>query len=141
MWLVPNVLLRTLKMNKKSQKGTSLIEVLVTVLILATSLLAMAALQSRSVQHNHSSYLRSQANILAYDIIDRIRIATPSSVAAPVRPSDANITNILSPLPGGEGKVDCDGPTRVCTVVISWKEQDGLNEDGESSSFAYTTRI
>ena len=56
------------------QQGAGLIEVLVTVLILGTSLLALAALQSRSLQYNHSAYLRSQANILAYDILDRVRI-------------------------------------------------------------------
>lgn len=124
-------------MNKQS--GTTLIEVLVTVLILATSLLAMAALQSRSLQHNHSSFLRSQANIIAYDVIDRVRIYTQDA-ATPVRPTDAELAVSESVLPEGDITLECD-TNRVCTVVITWAEQDGTSADGESSSFAYSTKI
>lgn len=122
------------------QRGVGLIEVMVTVLILATSLLAMAALQTRSLQHNHSAFLRSQANIIAYDIIDRIRILSPMAPAAPVRPSDADIAAMTSVLPGGQGAVDgC--PDRLCTVTVTWAEQDATNEEAGTSTFTYTTQL
>src|SRR5690606_5834816 len=59
---------------RRYQTGAGLIEVLITVLILAIGLLGLAALQTRSLQYNHASALRSQANILASDILDRMRI-------------------------------------------------------------------
>src|SRR5437868_13009110 len=58
----------------KNERGVGLIEVLITVLVLATALLALAALQLRSLQFNHSAYVRSQANIMVYDIVDRMRL-------------------------------------------------------------------
>lgn len=57
----------------KRCKGTSLIEVMVTVVILAVSLIGIAGLQIFGVRYNHSAYLRSQSTILAYDILDRMR--------------------------------------------------------------------
>jgi type IV pilus assembly protein PilV len=58
-------------MNKS--KGFTLVEVLVAVFVLAIGLLGLAGLQAKSLQFNHSAYQRSQATILAYDIIDRMR--------------------------------------------------------------------
>jgi len=57
-----------------SQQGSTLIEVLVTVLIVSVGLLGMASLQLKSVSLNHSSYQRLQATNIAYDISDRIFI-------------------------------------------------------------------
>lgn len=55
------------------QRGFSLVEVLVTVLILAIGLLGLAGLQLSSLRNNRTAYERSQATLLAYDIIDRMR--------------------------------------------------------------------
>ena len=50
-----------------------MIEVLVTVVILAVGLLGLAGMQGVSMRNNHSAYLRSQAVQLAYDMADRVR--------------------------------------------------------------------
>ena len=55
------------------QQGSSLIEVLVTVIVLAIGMLGLATMQNTSLKLSYDSYLRSQANFLAYDLIDRIR--------------------------------------------------------------------
>jgi len=55
------------------QAGASLIEVLVTVIILAIGMLGLATMQNTSMRLSYDSYLRSQAAFLAYDLIDRIR--------------------------------------------------------------------
>lgn len=55
------------------ETGFSLIEVLVTVVILGVGLLGMAGMQLRGVQANQGAHLRSQANSIASDIIDRLR--------------------------------------------------------------------
>jgi type IV pilus assembly protein PilV len=54
-------------------KGFTLVEVLVAAFVLAIGLLGLAGLQAKSLQFNQSAYQRSQASILAYDIIDRMR--------------------------------------------------------------------
>ena len=66
-------------------RGFSLIEVLVALLILSIGLLGLAALQTTSLQYNTGSYHRTQATYLAYDIIDRMR-----ANSAAVADSDGN---------------------------------------------------
>jgi type IV pilus assembly protein PilV len=65
----------------RMQNGFTLIEVLVALLILAIGLLGVAALQFRGLQYNHDAYMRSQANVLAYDIADRMRLNAANAAA------------------------------------------------------------
>lgn len=58
--------------------GYTLIEILVSVLVLAIGLLGLAQLQLMSIQNTHSSHLRSVATSLAYDMADRVR-ANPAA--------------------------------------------------------------
>lgn len=53
-------------------KGFSLIEVLITILILMVGLLGLAGLQSRALTSQMEAYQRSQALILLKDMADRI---------------------------------------------------------------------
>ncbi len=57
---------------KYSQRGTTLLEVLVTIAILAIGLLGLAGLQSRLQVSEMESYQRSQALILLNDMASRI---------------------------------------------------------------------
>ncbi len=54
-------------------RGFTLIEVMVALVVLAVGLLGMASLMVRSQQSNEGAYSRSQATILAYDIVERMR--------------------------------------------------------------------
>ncbi len=53
--------------------GFTMIEVLVAILVLSVGLLGIAALQLSSLKVNQGAYYRSQASILATDILDRMR--------------------------------------------------------------------
>lgn len=55
------------------ERGYTLIEVLVALFVTSVGLLGMAGLQVASLKQNQSAYMRSQATILAYDIVDRMR--------------------------------------------------------------------
>ncbi|RMV75830.1 Pre-pilin leader sequence [Pseudomonas caricapapayae] len=55
------------------QTGMTLIEVLVSVLILAIGLLGAAAIQLNALKYTDSSAMTSQASFIAYDMMDRIR--------------------------------------------------------------------
>ena len=64
-------------MNATESRGFTLIEVLVSMVILAIGLLGLAVLQIASMQNTQGGYLRAQATLLAYDIIDRMRANIP----------------------------------------------------------------
>ena len=59
-------------------RGFTLIEVLIALVILSVGLLGLAGLQIISLKNNQSTYARGQANLMAMDVIDRIR-ANPVS--------------------------------------------------------------
>lgn len=135
----------------KNQIGVSLIEVLVALLITSVGLLGLAALQARSLQFNHGAYLRSQANILAYDMADRMRLNKDVARAGGYnlamdasKPSAGSLVNtdknqwltlIESVLPAGDGSVSC--VSNICTLTIKWREAGQTVDD----SFTYKTQI
>lgn len=55
------------------QRGFTLIEILVTLFILAVGILGLAGLLFEGMRNNQGAYLRTQASILAYDMADRMR--------------------------------------------------------------------
>lgn len=61
------------------QRGVSLIEVLVAVLIFSVSLIGMAGLMMMATRSNQAAYLRTQVAFLANGMADRMR-ANPSAV-------------------------------------------------------------
>lgn len=150
------------------ERGAGLIEVLVTLLILSTTLIALSSLQTRSLQFNQGAYFRSQANMLAYDMLDRIRanealsnrvasreILTSFNMAetgtAPAAPAGSPasavdrfqwMTAVNAALPGAKASITCDGTTLVCNIRISWKELNGSGiESEDSTTFVFEARI
>lgn len=63
------------------QHGFTMIEVLVTIVILSIGLLGLASLQANGLRTSYSAYQRSLANSLAYDIIDRMRANRPRGIS------------------------------------------------------------
>lgn len=56
-----------------SERGFTLIEILIAVLVLSFGLLGLAMLQATGLKYNTDSYTRTQATLAAYGIMDRIR--------------------------------------------------------------------
>lgn len=54
-------------------KGFTLIEVLVSIMVFSFGLLGIAGMMTISVKNNHNGYLRSQANFFAENMADRMR--------------------------------------------------------------------
>lgn len=157
--------------QSKNERGVGLIEVLVTLLILSTTLIALSALQTRSLQFNQGAYFRSQANMLAYDMLDRIRVndslpatnlspkpvrellsaytmaetvaANASVATSPLSAVDKYqwLRSINASLPGGKGQITCDAD-RVCRITITWTELNSTDQaDEDKSIFTYEARI
>ena len=82
-------------LSARKARGFTLIEVMISVLILAIGLLGVASMQTRSLQMNQSAQFASQASILAYDIADRMRANRAAAL-------DGNYDRALgAPVPGG----------------------------------------
>ena len=118
------------------QKGFTLIEVLVAVIVLAIGLLGMAGLQATALRYTSTAYQRSQATSLAYDIADRMRANVgaaragayniPLNATAPTgntlaasdlqewRRAQANT------LPAGTGSITQIG--NIFTITIQWDD-------------------
>lgn len=107
----------------RGQGGTSMIEVLVTMVILAIGLLGLAGLQSRFGVSQMESYQRAQALVLLQDMASRI--ATNRANAA------SYVTGTANPLPnegicpvvvGTRGEIDAN---QWCNALLGAAEIDG----------------
>lgn len=139
----------------RHQQGVGLIEVLIAALIMGTALLTLTSLQSKSLQFNQSAYLRSQANILAYDIIDRIRAnqidtnnyditfsgTAPTGTSVREKDVAAWLNDLARVLPQGDGQLACDG-NLLCKVEVRWNEQSsGIDNSDKTVSLSYTVQL
>jgi type IV pilus assembly protein PilV len=108
----------------KTNNGFTLIEVLIAMIVLSVGLLGLAGLQMSSLRNNLSSYHRSQATQLAYDMADRMRV---NSVNALLGATSTYITTT----PSNAGQQNsCSTTTGTCTPVqmaeedlFSWNTQ------------------
>jgi type IV pilus assembly protein PilV len=66
-------------MSRITNRGFTLLEVLIALLIFSLGLMGLAGLLTTSVKTNHSAYLRTQAIFLAQSMADRMR-ANPLGV-------------------------------------------------------------
>jgi type IV pilus assembly protein PilV len=64
---------------RRHSRGFTMIEVMVSLIILSIGLLGLAALQGTGYRFNSTAYQRTQATMVAYDLIDRMR-ANPTGV-------------------------------------------------------------
>jgi type IV pilus assembly protein PilV len=70
------ILKRKVHLNASRERGFTLVEVLVSLVILSIGLLGIAKLMLFSSHSNDSAYLRSQATDLAYQMLDNMRANT-----------------------------------------------------------------
>jgi type IV pilus assembly protein PilV len=133
---------------RKRERGTTLIETLVALVVLSVGLLGIAALQTVSLSNNRGAHLRSQAQVMAYDIADRMRANRNSALAnayvvnfgaAPT----GTVLNALDlqawkqtlgrTLPGGDGRILRVGD--LFSITVRWTDSTG------TQSFSTRTRI
>ncbi|QKF51214.1 type IV pilus modification protein PilV [Pseudomonas graminis] len=140
------------------QQGTTLIEVLVALLVLAIGLLGAAALQLNALKYTDSSRLSSQASFIAYDMMDRIRAnpdADYSLTSLAAVPSGPNLnvprtqdlydfkTNIrtLDPVTG-DGTIAVDPVNkRLVTITVIWSDARAANTATFLQTFKVTSRV
>jgi type IV pilus assembly protein PilV len=123
---------------KHKQNGFTLLEILVTLVILAIGLLGLLSLQMVSLKNNHSAQQRTTAIVHTYDILDRIRlnrtvnysIGFADVAANPATIEGQDITewkaNIARELPAGQGRIEDDGT--IVIVEVRWDETRAGNQ-------------
>ena len=58
------------------QRGATLVEVLIAMLLMSFGVLAMTAMQAHAIQHSQTTDSRARATLLAHDLADRMRANT-----------------------------------------------------------------
>ncbi len=140
----------------RRQYGSSLLEVLIALLVLAIGILGAAALQLNALRYSAGAVHSSQASFIAYDMLDRIRanVAELADYVADIdgecRPSEGAPASIVTSdlmdfyeavtcqLPSGRGRIAVDG--ELVSVAVGWTDRRVGAEDGQDE-FVVTTRI
>ncbi|WP_166266455.1 type IV pilus modification protein PilV [Marinobacter caseinilyticus] len=147
--------------TKSAQRGLSMIEVLIAMLIFAIGLLGVAGMQSLALKSTNNSNVRSLVNIHAYEIVERMRAnmgavetgqynsvtaisgatnclpsCTPTNLAA--WDADEWLQNLQADIPGATGSVNYAGG--IAAVTINWTER-GLGNDAEAQTYTLRARI
>jgi type IV pilus assembly protein PilV len=127
-------------------RGFTLIEVLVSVLVLSIGLLGLASLQATSLRFNNDSSAQTQATYLANDMADRMRAnasqvaaypnlstnppgsATPSCYTGGCSPTQMADNDVyewntgLNTLPGGQGLIT-DAGGGLFKITVMWDDR------------------
>jgi len=132
-------------------RGFTLLEVLVAMVVLSVGLLGLSGLQTSSLRNNHSAFLRSQATLVANDILDRMRVnravaltgaynidyttAAPTTICnSGCEPGDVADVDValwrayVGRLPGGQGEISVDA-AGVAEIKVRWADaRDSSNK-------------
>jgi type IV pilus assembly protein PilV len=152
---------RTFKEPLIKEKGFTMVEVLVAIVVLSIGLLGLAGLQATSLKNNNSSYQRSIASMLAYDMLDRIRAnrdgmiagnynsVSPGSFPGDPGCSSSNCSvsalaqydifewgeQLDNLLPSGTGQIEGNGANTIYTITVMWDDErtgaDGTDCSGD----------
>ena len=149
-----------MKTNRRSrisrQKGVSMIEVLIAILVSVIGLFSVMKMQLTAVSNNHSSYFRSQAAIISNALIDQLRANSTSALAGnydltltQTPPTSGGLevtdltlwrTDLAAGLPSGTGSVGCVQATRTCNLTVQWDDSRGLS-GSSTQQFTLVVRL
>ncbi len=143
--------------TRGDNRGVSLIEVLISVLVMGIGMLGIAAMQATALRNSQSALERSQAVIQSYTILDAMRAnaevartggydmaltgtaPTGTSLSATDR---ASWINSLKGRDGmgasAQGAIACNAVS--CTVTVQWDDSRGTG-GSEVQEFATVTRL
>lgn len=139
----------------RGQRGFSLIEVLVTMVVVGVGLLGIAALQAKSLQHAYASHQRTLATIQANDLVERLW-AGVCAIHADNADAAGNRNTIRdewiatwqgdSRMPGWSGAMQYDDTTTppLYVITIDWTDDRIRLADEQADaaqSFVYRSAI
>jgi len=130
------------------RRGFTLIEVLIAIIVLSIGLLGLASLQANGLKNNTSAYQRSQATLLAGEMLDRIRanhvgkcagaydnllagsVSDPGCITGGCTPAQMAqydafqwSERVAALLPSGQGSVTGAGRDSIFTIIVMWDDE------------------
>lgn len=141
----------------KDASGFTLIEVLISLIIISIGVLGLIGLQVSGLQANQSASNRSQAVLAASDMLDRMRANrtaalgnaynismssnTPTSTATLAQADLAEwFTRVENWLPAGDASIELDAATSVFTITLQWDESR-MRDGSAQQQFVFETQI
>ncbi|MCS3848979.1 type IV pilus assembly protein PilV [Xanthomonas arboricola] len=150
------------------QQGTTLIEVLISVLVMAIGLLGVAAMQAAALRSSQSSLERSQAVISTYTVLDAMRANRSAAIggayntsgflcqtdgsgslaavdrAAWIRSWRAALGVDGTSDDAACGNIDCTGD--ICKISLRWNDARAANagvngKEQGSSAETFSTKV
>ncbi|MDP2326382.1 MAG: type IV pilus modification protein PilV [Gammaproteobacteria bacterium] len=135
--------------RRNKQSGTTLIEVLITVVLVSVGLLGLAGLQLTSVQNTNSAAERFEATTLARDILERMRANRQQALnglydlAMGDDPGAGGLVGddldawmaALAALPNGDGSIAVNNG--VVTIEVEWTDASDDNADDTRAMSAF----
>lgn len=147
---------RGMRVGRRSrQSGVSLIEVMVSILIMGIGLLGIAALQTTALRNGQSSLERSQAVIQTYAIVDAMRANREQALAGAYNTGaylcaghaggglagndlQSWLTSLKATMGAGAtdtttcGSVACDA-AGLCAIGVRWDDSRAAENGGAGS--------
>ena len=147
----------------KRQKGLTLLEVLISVLLLSVGILGVAGLQLHALRSSTEADVRSQARLHVRDMIERVRMMPEQREAFRVQATNCaegsipggsglaagELSNwcraVARGLPGGQGQIDVSGSD--IRVRVSWLEraapdsQDFSQDERKRAEYALSATV
>jgi type IV pilus assembly protein PilV len=125
------------RLRRRAQRGVSMIEVLVVLVLFSFGLIGIVGLQARAVQYSVSAEDSNRAALLANEIVsamwgtNTINLPTATVTAWGAQVSDPTNRG----LPNGAGTVTVSG--NVATITITWRAP----HEPASASHSYVTQV
>lgn len=134
-----------MKKLPQKQRGFSLLEVLITMLIVSFGLLGIAGIIVISLKNNQGSYARGQATLMVNDMVDRMRAnrgvaeaaPSPYNLALTVTPAGTTVaaTDLIqwraalaASIPSGIGAVAINDTSKKVTITVQWDDSRGATD-------------
>jgi type IV pilus assembly protein PilV len=99
------------------QRGFSMLEILITLVIIATALLGTAGLQINAIRMNQSSQFRTQAVFLASDIAERMEANKVAAIAGNYVVAQTSTPSTATDCSTGS----CDSTTLAAWDISQWE--------------------
>lgn len=138
--------------KRLTHHGFSLIEVLISMVIISISLLGAMALQATSLKEGQVSNYRDNATLIAQSALDAIRAnranaANYAITASAAAPTGTSITAVdlqsfknsaAELLPSGEGSITVSAGTSTATINLQWSESR-VKSGTDTQEFSYVS--
>ncbi|MFC0133333.1 type IV pilus modification protein PilV [Massilia eurypsychrophila] len=138
-----------MKKFPQKQRGFSLLEVMITMLIVSFGLLGIGGIIVISLKNNQGSYARGQATLMVNDMVDRMRAnrgvaeaaPSPYNLALTATPAGTTVAAtdlaewraaLAASIPSGTGAVLVNDASKKVTITVQWDDSRGTTDTGNN---------